>query len=167
MTMALTLNGNDVAELRAFCDLARTDPAQAQRKRAVTATWTGADRSRVASGDVVMEVSPPRTFGPMTLVLAAIASCEVDVIATHCTLMGIEIEALTVEARGDFDVRSYLGIAGTPPSGYGRISYTARLRAPSITDAQLARLREAVEHGSPVGDTLTRQVTLDGTIEPA
>ncbi len=81
--------------------------------------------------------------------------------------MGLEIDELVVEASGEFDVRSYLGIAGGPPSGYERISYTARLRAPSLTRTQLERLQAMVEQASPVGDTLVRNVRLDGTIERA
>lgn len=100
-------------------------------------------------------MNAPGTLSPMQLVVAALASCEIDVIATACSPMGVEIDELTLEATGEFDVRAYLGFSDCPPSGYERISYVARLRAPSLSDAQLARLREAVERASPVGDTLT------------
>jgi uncharacterized OsmC-like protein len=163
---ATSLNGNDVAELREYVAGIERDPAKAERRPALTATWTGGDRSKVTIAGKTMAVNEPGTLGPMQLVLAAIAGCEIDVIATHATLMGVEIEELTVEVQGEFDVRSYLGISGAPPSGYERISYTARLRAPSISDHQLARLTEAVERASPVGDTLVRSVPLVGRIEP-
>jgi len=166
MNEPTTLNGNDVAELRAYVAGVERDPKKAERRPALTATWTGGDRSTVTISGKTMAVNEPGTLGPMQLVLAAIASCEIDVIATQATLISVEIQELTIEMTGEFDVRSYLGISGGPPSGYDRISYTARLRAPSITQDQLARLTEAVERASPVGGTLTRSVPLHGRIEP-
>lgn len=160
-----TLNGNDVEEMIAYRDGIRDDPRKAERRPSLTAEWTGGDRSHVTIAGKTLEVNEPGRLGPMQLVLAAIASCEVDVIASACTLMGVPIEKLTVEARGEFDVRTYLGIEGGPPSGYDSIAIVARLRAPSLTEAQIARLRRAIEHESPVGDTLARQVRCTGTIE--
>lgn len=164
MATPTILNGNDVDELRAYTERVREDPRVAERRPVMTATWTGADRSRVAVAGKTLDVNEPGTLGPMQLVLAAIATCEIDVIATRCTLMGVAIEELTVEVRGEFDVRSYLGLDG-PPSGYERISYTARLRAPSLTDDQLEELCRSAERASPVGDTLVRSVRLEPTIE--
>lgn len=164
---ATMLNGNDVAELRAYVERCLVEPGATERRPVLTGVWTGGDRSRVTVSGTHLDVNEPGTLGPMQLVLAAIVSCEIDVIATQCTLMGVEIDELVVEASGEFDVRSYLGIAGGPRSGYERISYTARLRAPSLTEAQLERLRTMVEQASPVGDTLVRSVRLEGAIERA
>lgn len=121
------LNGNDVAALREQVESFERDPAKAERRPVVTATWTGGDRSRVTSKDTSIDVSGPGTLGPMELVLAALAGCEIDVIATHATLMGIEIEDLTIEVKGEFNVRSYLASQGSPPAS--RRSSTPRRSA--------------------------------------
>lgn len=159
------LNGNDVAELREYVAGIERDPAKAQRRPELTATWTGGDRSRVSIKGNSMDVNGPGRLGPMQLVLAAIASCQIDVIATHATLMGVTVEELSVDVRGEFDVRSYLGISGAPPPGYESISLTARLRAPSITEDQLATLARVAESASPVGSTLSRSVQFRARIE--
>ena len=49
----------------------------------------------------------------MEAVLAArLAACDVDVVATNAALLGLDVERLTVEATGSFDLRSYLGFDG-------------------------------------------------------
>jgi uncharacterized OsmC-like protein len=158
------LNGNDVAELRQKLAAVKRDPAKADRRPRVTATWTGGDRSRVTASDTSIDVSGPGTLGPMELVLAALASCEIDVIATHATLMGVTIEDLSIEVTGEFNMQAYLAMQGSPP-GFENVSYLVKLRAPSITDEQLARLAELTERASPVSSSLSRPVRLVGRIE--
>ena len=86
--------------------------------------------------------------------------------ATHASLLGLEIQGLEVEAKGHFNIRRLLGLEGPRP-GYDRIAYTIRLRAPGATEEQIALLREMCERGSPVGDSLARAIPLDLKIEIA
>jgi uncharacterized OsmC-like protein len=95
----------------------------------------------------------------MKLVLASLVACDVDLVANRAALLGVEIESLTVEATGHFNVRRYLGFDAAG-SGYERIAYTVRLKTRRGTPDQLAELRRACEQASPVGDTLKRQVAL-------
>lgn len=101
----------------------------------------------------------------MQALLASLAACEVDVIATHAALIGLRIEELEVEATGRFDLRSYLGLEDAPSSGYNEVTYRARLRAPDATPAQLAYLHQRCEHSSPVRDSLVRPVPVRTAIE--
>jgi uncharacterized OsmC-like protein len=99
----------------------------------------------------------------MRMLLMSMAACDVDVIASRASLRGIEIESLSVEATGHFNVQRYLGLDVPVRPGYERIAYTVRLKTRGATPAQLEELRVACEADSPVGDTLKRQVeiTLD------
>jgi uncharacterized OsmC-like protein len=164
-TESLLINGVDVREVRSFRDAAQAEPSRADRDPVVTAEWQGGDRSVVRSGDAVIEVNAPGTLGPMKLLLASLLACEIDVVAMHAALIGVKLERLSIEASGHFNVRSYLGLSGTPGSGYERIDYTARLRAPGVSEEQIAVLREALERSSPVGDSLSRMVTMRANIE--
>lgn len=156
----------DGAQIRRTQRAWRDDPTLAQRRPTLTAEWIGDDRSVVKMADRELLVNGPGRFGPMQLVLAGLASCEIDVIATHAAIMGIEIDGITVELDAHFDARSYLGVDG-PPSGYDRIAYTVRVSAPGITDDQRARLREALDGASPVADTLVRRVEIAPGLEVA
>lgn len=164
-TQSLLINGQDVQELRSFREAAQADPGRADRDPVVTAEWRGGDRSVVRSGDMSIEVNAPGTLSPMRLLLASLVACEIDVVAMHAALIGVTIERLTIEANGHFNVRSYLGLSGAVGSGYDRIDYTVRLRAPGISEDQIAALREALERSSPVGDSLSRTVPLRATIQ--
>lgn len=158
-----TLNGMDPAEIAAMIAEARADPARAERHPHLVAEWTGGDRSRVLISDKTLEVSGHGQLDPMQLVLAAIASCEIDTIATQATLMGVAIEALEVHVDAHFDVRTYLGLDGPQP-GYDRLVLDVRLRAPAITPEQVRRLEDAIARLSPVRASLAHAIPVEAHI---
>jgi hypothetical protein len=41
----------------------------------------------------------------MNMLLRSMAACDVDLIANRASLLGVEIESLSVEARGHFNVQ--------------------------------------------------------------
>lgn len=96
----------------------------------------------------------------MKALLASLAACDVDLIANRATLLGIEIDELSIEARGHFDIRRYLGLDAPDGPGYDRVACTVHLRTRGASADQLDQLRWACEEGSPVGDTLRRVVAL-------
>lgn len=154
------INGLDVAELRAFRDMAAQDATVADRNPILIAHWVGGSRSRVEFGNKVAYLGGDDDFNSMQMVLATLAACDVDLVAMHASFLGIPIESLSVEATGHFNVRSYLGLEGAPGSGYDRMSYTVRIVAPHATPEQIAYLRERCERSSPVGDSLARAIPL-------
>lgn len=154
------INGVNVDELEGLRQLVAEDPGQARSAPRVTARWLGGDASRVECGSARVELGGEGNLNPMQALLASLAACEVDVIATHAALVGLYIEELELEAAGDFDLRCYLGFDDVPGSGFDEITYRVRLRAPAATPQQLAHLRERCEQSSPVGDTLARSVAV-------
>jgi uncharacterized OsmC-like protein len=156
----LPLNGIDVAELRQVQDKVRLDLRRADRNPKLVAHWVGGSRSRVEFKNIVAYIGGDDELNPMQTLLAALAACDVDIIATHASLMGLTIETLSVEATGHFNVCAYLGLPDALGSGYDGITYTIHACIPGATLEQLAELRRRVEHGSPVGDSLARAVPL-------
>lgn len=156
------VNGIDVDELRAYVASAERDAEVADRDPVVVARWAGGDRAEVAfaSGEAPVFVGGPGGPSAMKMVLASLAACDVDLVVNRAALLGVEIESLTVEATGHFNVRRYLGLDATAGPGYERIAYSIRLKTRGGTSAQLAELHRACEQASPVGDTLQRPVAL-------
>ena len=152
------INGVDVDELDGFKEAVVADAGQARSDPRVTARWLGGDASRVECGPAGVEIGGEGNLNPMQALLASLAACEVDVIATHAAVIGLRIEELELEAAGHFDLRSYLGVENAPGSGYQEVTYRARIRAPEATPEQLAYLRKRCQLSSPVGDTLERRV---------
>jgi len=96
--------------------------------------------------------------------LASLAACDTEVVATHASLLGIQIENLEIEAKGHFNIQGLPELDGPPP-GYDKIAYTIRMRARDATKEKIARLRETCERGSSVGDSLTKVIPLDLAVE--
>lgn len=163
---APNVNGMPVEELRAYVKKVAADPTHADRDPVATAAWLGGDRCQVhwASGERPIGVGGEGEPSAMKLILAALAACDVDLIATRASLLGIELGELSVSATGHFNVRRYLGLDGADP-GYERIAYSVRLKAPTATEEQLAALREACERDSPVASTLRSNVDLSFAFE--
>jgi hypothetical protein len=154
------VNGYDVRRLRARRDQISGDASLTERNPELIARWIGANRARVEFNDVVTHIGGDGELNAMQSVLAALAACDIEVITLHAALLGIQIEDLSIEAHGHFNVLALWGFVDVPGAGYDRVSYTVRLHAPGATVQQLAHLRARCERSSPVGDTLSRRVQL-------
>ena len=154
------LNGMEVDELREYIDSVTVDAAQADRDPTVTARWVGGTRAEVISslGGPPVYMGGDDDPSAMGMLLRALAACDIEVIVTRATLLGIEIEDLAIEATGYFNVARYLGVQASVGAGYQRVSYIVRLKTRSgASQEQIADLRAALE-ASPVGDTFERNV---------
>ena len=158
--MAELNRGINVEPIARFRDKVRENQSLADRNPTVVAHWAGGDESRVEHEGITTHLGGKNNLNPMKMLLGALAACDVDLVAMHCSLMGLKIERLSVEVTGEFNVQSYLGIPDTPGSGYKQITYTIHLDAPDATPEQIAYLKGLVERASPVGDTLARAVPM-------
>ena len=155
------LNEVNIEELADYIADKKANPEKCNVRRTLKAEWVGGTRARVYSDSgKEMFVGGEGDFGAMSVTLASLLACELDVIATHATLRGIELEKLSLEGTGDFNQARYLGIGREPSPGYTQINYTVRIKAKNATKAQLEDLVKLCESASPVGDTLTRNVAL-------
>ena len=153
---------NDMKQetLFSFRDTVEADPTKADRWPTVVAHWDGKAASRIRFEDKEAHIGGRGELNPMQFVLAALAACDVDLVAMHATMIGLEVNSLRVEASGHFNVQSYIGLEDKPGSGYDQISYKVILDAPDATEEQIAYLVERCEQSSPVGDTLARNVSM-------
>ena len=160
------LNGINVREMREYIDSCEREPSNAERNPIVIAKWMGGSRAEVAFEKTLVHMGGDDDPSAMKMLLACLAACDVEVVATHASLMGLQIEGLEIEANGHFNVRRLLGLEGSPP-GYDRAGYTVRIRAPAATEEQIARLKAVCERGSPVGDSFAMSIPLTLRFEPA
>jgi uncharacterized OsmC-like protein len=153
------LNGLDVDELHEYIDAVKSDSTKADRKPDVIARWVGGTRAEITSplGGAPVYMGGDDDPSAMGMVLRALTACDIEVIVTRATLMGIEIEDLSIEAKGYFNVTSYLGVEAPIGAGYQSASLDVRMKTKGATADQVAELRAALE-SSPVGDTLERHV---------
>lgn len=160
------LNGMEVEGLESYVDKVRQDRSVADRNPLVVAHWEGDARSRVETeGRKSLSLGGDGEFSAMHAVLGALAACDVEVVATHATMAGLEIRDLRVEATGNFNVASLLGVESPTDAAYESIGYRVILDAPGATQEQLDRLKRACEDSSPVGDSLRKSIPLAFELE--
>lgn len=125
---------------------------------------------RVQAGPHSFVIDEPETLGganaganPVEHLLASLATCQVITYQVWAAKLGIEIDSIEVDARGDLDVRGFFGIDDSVPPGFRAIETTVRITGPESTE-RYAELSAAVESHCPVGDTLTRGVAITTTV---
>jgi uncharacterized OsmC-like protein len=160
------LNGLDVAELRTYIDSVGVDETAADRAPTVIARWVGGTRAAVSSaaGGHPVFMGGDDDPSAMGMLLRALAACDIEVVVTRATLLGIEIQDLTIEATGYFNVARYLGVSAPLSSGYQRASYVVRMKVKGASASQIDEIREALD-ASPVGDTFAREVPVTFELE--
>ena len=153
------INGMDVAELREYIESVEADSTKGEHEPTMTARWIGGLRAAVTSslGGPVVFMGGDDEPGAMGMLMRSVAACDIEVVVTKATLLGVRIRELTIEATGHFNVAQYLGVATEEGSGYSRVSYVVHLKVDSATPEQVKEIREALD-ASPVGDTLKRAV---------
>jgi uncharacterized OsmC-like protein len=155
---AASLNQVDIAQAQAYAGKVSATPELADREPHVIARWAGEARAKVTFGQASMHLGGDGELNPMQALLGPLAACDVDLVAMHASLPGIEITELWVEASGRLHVARYLGLDSEQPPGYQHIEYAVQLRVRAASEDQIAGLRDLRETRSPVGDSLTRPV---------
>ena|SRR5438552_1852172 len=114
-THTAKLNQVDVMQVKAFIDRVGATPELADRDPHVTARWVGGSRAKITFGAISMHLGVDGDLNPMQALLGSLAACDVDLVAMHASLLGIEITELWVEAGGHFQVARYLGLDSEQP----------------------------------------------------
>jgi uncharacterized OsmC-like protein len=155
------LNQMNVEEVARYAKVAIENPEKCSVTSKLEADWVGGTRARIRSGDKELFMGGDQDFGAMSVALASLLGCEIDLIATQATLRGIELDRLSIEGSGDFNLARYLGGTGSGPGpGYDNVKYTVKIRSKNATEEQMKELVKLCETSSPVGDTFSRSVRL-------
>lgn len=160
------VNGINVPETKQYIEECERDPSKAERNPTITAKWVTGPQAAVELKGRKIHIGGDDDPSAMTVLLASLAACDVEVVATHAALLGLKLEGMEIEAKGHFNIRRLLGLEGPGP-GYDRIAYTVRLRAPHATEEQIARVKAMCERASPVGDSLAKPIPLTLRVEVA
>ena len=84
-------------------------------------------------------------------------SCQEITYRAYATALGIPLEKVSVTLDGDIDLRGFFGVDDSVRPGYGEIKGTVKLTS-TADEADLQKLRDAVNAHCPVLDMLTRPV---------
>lgn len=96
---------------------------------------------------------------PQMYLQAAMNACMLNTFVAAAAVMGVELESLELESRGDIDLRGFLGIDESVPAGYQEIDVTIRVGG-NGTQEQYEKMAEIVQRQSPNYYTITHPVKL-------
>ena len=123
-------------------------------------------RSDVTIRDHHVVVDEPPQLGggdagpnPIELLLAALGACQEITYKAYATAMGIDIERVSVELKGDIDLRGFFGVDETVRAGYQKIRGKVHIESCASREA-LEKLKAAVDAHCPLLDMLTTPVPI-------
>lgn len=158
--MANIKNGVDVDALLKTIDDFKSDPKKAQTEFSATTDWVGGANSRAKIRGFTFEVDEPKSLlgsdkapNPVETLLAAAGSCLSVGFAYNAAVRGIDLESMSIEARGELDLQGFLGISDKVRPGYKNIKVTIKIKS----NAPREKIRELYEHvlrTSPVLDII-------------
>jgi uncharacterized OsmC-like protein len=155
-----TLNNVNLAAVSGLVSAIQEDPAKADTTWAAHVTWTGGFQSsaRVRGFDPVPSDEPAALGGgdtapnPVEQLLSALGNCLAVGYAANAAVAGVQLDELTIDLKGDIDLRVFLGLA-EGHAGFDSITAKVRISSPAPR-ADLDALHTKVTASSPVGHTL-------------
>jgi uncharacterized OsmC-like protein len=186
MATATVRNGIDVRALGETIDAIKAKPELADFTFRARTTWREGTNSTAEVGSflhagaedetreqpfTLVGDEPPvllgRNRGPnaVELLLAALGLCYSVGYVANAAAHGIELEEMSYEIEGDFDVRNFLGIGEGARPGFTEIRAKAYVKATGASEQDLKELCAYVQDTSPVKDALANPVPVKTTIE--
>lgn len=103
---------------------------------------------------------------PVEYALLALGSCVAITYRFWSTKLGMQLDALSVDVRGDLDVRGVFGIDESVRPGFGGVTVDVQLSGPETAGAYETLARVADEH-CPVLDIFSNQTPVKTTMTVA
>lgn len=176
-----SINGIDVDALQEKVDAISADPQKGTALFQAQTRWTGGLKSdsyvdswhfggeRIGQDYHIIVDEPVELLGegsspnPQMLLQAAINSCMLNTFVAAASVMGVELETLEFESRGELDLRGFLGIDESVDAGYSQIDLTIRVKG-NGTREQYEKMYELVQRQSPNYFNTTHPVALNAEI---
>jgi uncharacterized OsmC-like protein len=96
---------------------------------------------------------------------AALANCEVVMIALRAAQLGIDLKTLEVRVDSLSDDRGMLGMDDSKPAGPINMKVSIRIGADGVPQEKLHEIVEWAEKHSPVGEPLNRVMPVQYAVE--
>jgi uncharacterized OsmC-like protein len=129
-----------------------------------------ATQVRIKAGEHAFTIDEPETLGgtnlgatPVDHLLAALGACQVITYQVWAEKLGIAVDTIDIDLRGDLDLRGFFGTTPGVRPGFQGIEVAVRLAGPESKD-RYAELVAVVEEHCPVQDNLQATVPVTSTV---
>lgn len=175
----------ELEQIQATIEAIQAQPELANVSFSLHSEWTGGFCANSQTGAITQagEVDPARTTSftldsdePEVLlgedsaasageyVLKALAACYAVTFAANAAASGIELESLSLDLAGDFNLHGFLGLDPDVRPGMQELRVTVTAASPDASREQLEELVETVQQRSPIRDTLASPVPVVTTL---
>lgn len=157
------MNPNEVPELVAAIS---QDVSQAQLAFQATTSWIDGARSvsqvksfewagHSYSRDFTLTIDEPEELGgtnmgpnPQEVLLSALNACLIATFVSICSSHGIQLEKVEITSVGKLDLRGFLQLDNTVPTGYQALHWVLQVKG-NATPEQFQQMYEATIAASP------------------
>lgn len=161
------LNSVDLEAVGGLVAAVQADAGKAKTTWAAHVSWQGGFRSaaKVRAFAPTPSDEPPALGGgdsaanPVEQLLSALGNCLAVGYAANATVAGIQLDALTIDVKGDVDLHVFLGLADGH-AGFDSITANVKISSPASRE-ELEALHSKVIASSPVGHTLNNAVPVN------
>ncbi len=102
-------------------------------------------------------------MNPLEMALVALGTCQEIMYGAYAAVMGIPLDEVKVECKGNIDLRGLLSMDESEPSGFKKIQYKTTIKSPA-DDESIRQLVDTVESHCPMLDTLVRPIEVTGEV---
>lgn len=148
------------------------DQALAQDKEAIAVIEEGLRARATGPDGQTLVCDMPKALGgeatapsPGWMMRAALANCEVIMVALHAAQLGVELTTLEVRVDSLSDDRGMLGMDDSIPAGPLNMKISIRIGAEGATEEMLHEIVKWAEGHSPVGEPLTRPMPVEYVVD--
>lgn len=172
-TLTKTCTNLDLAAFSATRDAVAADPSVGRGAFTTVTRWEDAARARTTARSFAIETDEPAPLGgtdravdPMELLLASLGTCLTIGWVTQAAKRGVDFRDLTIEVRGEYDLRGYLALDDDVRPGFSEIGYSVRVDSDAPVEV-LNEIRVAAERTSPMFDNVINASPIAGSVTPA
>lgn len=144
------------------------EPSQANTQFKVKARLDEGVLAKISIRNFELISDEPEALGgtnrgpnPVELVLGALAACQEIVISAYASVLGIKLDGVDVEVKGDLDLRGFLNVAEVRP-GYDNVEFATTIKTSETDRVKLDQLIQFAEKKCPVYDILANPVKVGG-----
>jgi putative redox protein len=158
--------------LDATTDALTLHPDAGQQLVETTGALVGACTVSSPLGDHAMTFDQPAPIGddrgptPGAVLLAALGACQAQVYRFWSEKLGIAVDDLRVDVRGDIDVRRLFGADEVVRPGFASVAIDVHITGPE-SPARYDELRRAVDEHCPMLDVVANPVPVTTEIHAA
>ena len=146
-------------------------PEKANTQFKVRASLNEGVLAKIAIRDFELISDEPASLGgtnkgpnPVELVLGALAACQEIVISAYAAVLGVKIDGVDIEVKGDIDLRGFLNVAEVRP-GYNNVEFSTTIKTSETDRVKLDQLIQFAEKKCPVYDIIANPVKVSGSFK--